>query len=245
MESNSVVKTLPLSIWQSDPYSILANHPVMQFPMIDASVTSIPSNPQVFHSLIYSSFDATALELYIKSRSNQIKLESSDMISPESIDWVIENKKYNAFSDLLRLSDYSRLKRIVIGEKCFQDNHSFELNNLPSLQSIVISKDSFFFVPLFSLTSTIHWVSSFTDLPELQSVKLDNYAFRYVHSVVFESDWMNGLMIQICQNYNPFNFNGMLLKVIVVMIERQLRMNPTTSRTHWQWKVRLNEMMNE
>ena len=78
------------------------------------------------------------------------------MISPESIDWVIENKKYNAFSDLLRLSDYSRLKRIVIGEKCFQDNHSFELNNLPSLQSIVISKDSFFSVPLFSLTSTIH-----------------------------------------------------------------------------------------
>ena len=43
---------------------------------------------------------------------------------------------------------------------------------------------------------------------------------------------MDGLMIQICQNYNPFNLVGMLLKVILVMIERRLAIDHTTTRTH-------------
>ena len=72
----------------------------------------------------------------------------------------------------------------------------------------------------------------FTDLPQLQSVKLDWHAFDYVHSIVFESDRMDGLMIQICLNYNPFNLVDGLLQVMVVMIERRLTLNPTTTRTH-------------
>ena len=85
----------------------------------------------------------------------------------------------------------------------------------------------------------------FTDLPQLQSLKLGQFAFQNVHSVVFESDGMDGLMIQICLNYNPFNLVMELFKVMVVMIERRLVMNPTTTRTHWQCEVRLNELMNE
>ena len=61
----------------------------------------------------------------------------------------------------------------------------------------------------------------FTDLPQLQSVKLSKYAFRFVHSAVFASDGMDGLMIQICLNYNPFNLVVELLMVINVMIERR------------------------
>ena len=72
----------------------------------------------------------------------------------------------------------------------------------------------------------------FTDLPQLQSVKLVDYAFNRVHTVVFESDRMDGLMIQICLNYNPLNLGMKLLLVMVVMIERRLAMNPTTTRTH-------------
>jgi hypothetical protein len=72
----------------------------------------------------------------------------------------------------------------------------------------------------------------FTDLPQLQSVKLGYRAFYYVQSAVFESDRMDGLMIQICLNYNPFNLVKVLLKVIVVMIERRFTRNPTTTRTH-------------
>ena len=90
----------------------------------------------------------------------------------------------------------------------------------------------------------IDWFQ-FTDLPKLQNVTLSNAAFMFVHSVVFESDWMNELMIQICPNYNPFNLVVVLLKVMMIMIERRLAMNPTTTRTHWQWEVILNERMNE
>ena len=72
----------------------------------------------------------------------------------------------------------------------------------------------------------------FTDLPQLQSLKLGEWAFDDVHSVVFESDRMDGLMIQICLNYNPFNLVMKLFGVISVLIERLLAMNPTTTRTH-------------
>ena len=71
-----------------------------------------------------------------------------------------------------------------------------------------------------------------TDLSQLQSVKLVDYAFAYVHTVVFESDIMNGLMIQICLNYNPFNLVHVLFMVMMMLIERQLTIHPTTTRTH-------------
>ena len=72
----------------------------------------------------------------------------------------------------------------------------------------------------------------FTDLPQLQSVKIGGNAFSSVHSIVFESDRMDGLMIQICLNYNPFNLVRGVLKVMIVMIEKELALNPTTTRTH-------------
>ena len=90
----------------------------------------------------------------------------------------------------------------------------------------------------------IDWFE-FTDLPQLQSVKFGRSAFYDVHSVVFESDWMDGLMIQICQNYNPFTLVHLFLAVMIVMIDRRLAIIPTTTRTRWQWKVRLIVIQNE
>ena len=72
----------------------------------------------------------------------------------------------------------------------------------------------------------------YTDLPKLQSVILGNGAFDYVQSIVFESDGMDGLMIQICLNYNPFNLVMVLFGVMIVLIERRLTIHPTTTRTH-------------
>ena len=43
---------------------------------------------------------------------------------------------------------------------------------------------------------------------------------------------MDGLMIQICLNYNPFDLVVGLFVVILVMIEKRLAMNPTTTGTH-------------
>ena len=72
----------------------------------------------------------------------------------------------------------------------------------------------------------------FTDLPQLQSVEYGNGAFYYVHSIVFESDGMDGLMIQICLNYNPFNLVREVFNVMIVLIEGRLARHPTTTRTH-------------
>ena len=72
----------------------------------------------------------------------------------------------------------------------------------------------------------------FTDLPQLQSLKLGYSAFKRVQSIVFESDGMDGLMIQICLNYNPLNLVMELFKVIIVMIERRLALHPSTTITH-------------
>ena len=60
-----------------------------------------------------------------------------------------------------------------------------------------------------------------TDLPQLQSLKLGRAAFNRVHTVVFESDRMDGMMIQICLNYNPFDLVDGLFGVMVVLIERR------------------------
>ena len=72
----------------------------------------------------------------------------------------------------------------------------------------------------------------FTDLPQLQSITLGYGVFDYVHSIVFESDRMDGLIIQICLNYNPFDLVHVHLMVIIVMTERRLAINPTTTITH-------------
>ena len=72
----------------------------------------------------------------------------------------------------------------------------------------------------------------FIDLPQLQSIKFGYKSFDYVHSIVFESDRMDGVMMQICLNYNPFNLVDVLYLVVVVLIDRRLVINPTTTRTH-------------
>ena len=52
-----------------------------------------------------------------------------------------------------RIVNCPKLKSIQIGYKSFSDYHSFELNNLPSLQSIDIGGwYCFGYVPSFSLT---------------------------------------------------------------------------------------------
>ena len=51
-----------------------------------------------------------------------------------------------------RIVNCPKLKSIEIGYDSFYDYHSFEMNNLPSLQSIVLGDHSFNWAPSFSLT---------------------------------------------------------------------------------------------
>ena len=54
-----------------------------------------------------------------------------------------------------RIVNCRKLKSIQIGYESFEDYHSFELNNLPSLQTIDISGWCFRYAPSFSLTGLI------------------------------------------------------------------------------------------
>ena len=54
-----------------------------------------------------------------------------------------------------RIVNCPRLKSIQIGFRSFDDYHSFELNNLPSLQSIDMGDWCFRYAPSFSLTGLI------------------------------------------------------------------------------------------
>ena len=54
-----------------------------------------------------------------------------------------------------RIVNCSKLKSIQIGDWSFEDYNSFELNNLPSLQSIDIGYCCFYNAPSFSLTGLI------------------------------------------------------------------------------------------
>ena len=54
-----------------------------------------------------------------------------------------------------RIVNCPKLKSIQIGYQSFQDYHSFELNNLPSLQYIYMGAFCFNYAPSFSLTGLI------------------------------------------------------------------------------------------
>ena len=54
-----------------------------------------------------------------------------------------------------RIVNCPKLKSIQIGDGSFKDYHSFELNSLPSVQSIVIDSWCFRYAPSLSLTGLI------------------------------------------------------------------------------------------
>ena len=57
--------------------------------------------------------------------------------------------------DWFEFTDLSQLQSVKLVDYAFQNTESFELNNLPSLQSIVIGECCFFWAPSFSLTGLI------------------------------------------------------------------------------------------
>ena len=157
------------------------------------------------HSLISSSFDAIGLENYISFGDK----------TPSSTSCVVRNRTE---LDSIPLG----VEDLWIGRFDTTGITEFSFKRFQSLQSLVIGNGIFWEATSFELSN----------LPQLQSVKLGMCAFAYVHSAVFESDGMSGLMIQIYQNYNLLTLVSMLLMVMLVMIERRLAKHPTTTRTH-------------
>ena len=114
------------------------------------------------HSLISSSFDAAALENYIRFGDKSPSSTSyviRNRIMLESIPLDVEDLWIGCF-DTSGLTEFSfdrylSLKSLVLGSNTFWNVTQFELNGLPSLQSIIFGKNSTCYTPSFSLTGLI------------------------------------------------------------------------------------------
>ena len=139
---------------------------------------------------------------------------------------------------MIEWPDLPQLQTINLGDDSFDTTNSFEINNLPLLQSIHITERRFYWTSSLSLKGIVNnWLIEWIDLPLLQTIILDYEAFGYVQSVMFESNCISGLMNQIYPNFNPFNLVNMLLLVIGVRVESRWM---GTTRIHWQWRVRMS-----
>ena len=111
------------------------------------------------HSPISSSFDASALENYIRF-GNKTPSSTSHVVRNrimlESIPLDVEDLWIGCF-DTSGLTEFSfdrylSLKSLVLGSNTFWNVTQFELNGLPSLQSIIFGKNSTCYIPSLSLT---------------------------------------------------------------------------------------------
>ena len=128
---------------------------------------------------------------------------SSDVVSSTTIEWVVGNGQYNEASRTqLKLRRLVRLKRIVIGDGCFEKVRVFELDGLGELESVVVGLRSFRIGSLERSDGSCRIVNcprlksiqigfrSFDDyhsfelnnLPSLQSIDMGDWCFRYAPS---------------------------------------------------------------
>ena len=80
-------------------------------------------------------------------------LEIENLSELESI--TIGSNSFTGNDGSCRIVNCSKLKSIQIGDTSFYDYNSFELNGLPSLQSIDMGEYCFEYAPSFSLTGLI------------------------------------------------------------------------------------------
>ena len=111
------------------------------------------------HSPISSSFDATGIENYISFGTMEPSSASTvvrNRTELNSIPLNVEDLWIGRFdtSDVSEFSPnrFQSLKTLVIGNGLFWSVNRLELNNLPSLQSIDIGENCFYWTPSFSLT---------------------------------------------------------------------------------------------
>ena len=130
--------------------------------VMSASTTPIPSNPQVrilpfpHHSMLLLWRITSVLE---KKKPSSTSHVVRNRIMLESIPLDVEDLWIGCF-DTSGLTEFSfdrflSLKSLVLGSNTFWNVTQFELNGLPSLQSIIFGKYSTCYTPSLSLTSLI------------------------------------------------------------------------------------------
>ena len=105
-----------------------------------------------------------------------------------------------------------QLQSVKLNNNAFQNTKSFEMSNLTSLQSIDIGQKCFNGASSFSLIGIVESIMWRIGLPQLQSVRLDDEAFRLTTSIQLSNlASLQSLNIgQWCFGgyFNGYNHNG-------------------------------------
>ena len=135
-------------------------------------------------SSISSSFDATALQMYITFRSNYIPHNLSRLVLESSSDLVIPNNYFNGVTSF-NISDSVNLRRIEIGNDTFGSVRVFELNGLSELESVVIGEKSFTYAKdsyNIRYSKQGDGTCRIVNCPKLKSIQIGGYSFGDYHS---------------------------------------------------------------
>ena len=100
------------------------------------------------------------------------------MIIPGLTEWMVRSGKLNHYNDLLSISGYSDLKRIVVGDDCFNKVRVFELDGLSELEIITIGEESF----RVSIDERSDGTCRIANCPKLKSIQIGYQSFADYHS---------------------------------------------------------------
>ena len=164
------------------------------------------------HYPISSSFDATALNMYNMSKGYNTTFDLSRVLvaySTNSTDLVVPNDYFNRVYSLV-LSNNADLKRIEIGDDCFESVRVFELDGLKELEIVVIGKSSF---RISDYNERTDGSCRIVNCPKLKSIQIGGYSFSDYYS--FELSNLPSLhSIDIgenCFRYAPsFSLTGLI-----------------------------------
>ena len=131
-----------------------------------------------------------SIKLNNRAFQNTKSFEMSNLTSLQSID-IGQSCFYSASSfsligiveSIIWRIGLPQLQSIKLNNNAFQNTKSFEMSNLTSLQSIDIGQKCFNGASSFSLIGIVESIIWRIGLPQLQSIRLDDEAFRLTTSI--------------------------------------------------------------
>lgn len=125
-------------------------------------------------------FDSSALEAVINLNSVNIKIDKTKVIPPDTADWIVGDGLYNKpFIQSWSIQNNTKLKHIVIGDKCFGGIQPLELSGLSELKSIVVGKYCF----NRQARERRITICRFVDCPKLNSLQIGDGSFYCYHTL--------------------------------------------------------------
>lgn len=154
-------------------------------PNMSSTGIVLSSNCFKYTSSLQSS-NSSQCESALRSISKFIPVDATSLISPHSIEWIVEAGEYRwACMDSIVLANQMELKRIVIGNHCFGKVHLLEIDGLSELESMVIG--AFSFDNTASKKTQADGICRIVNCSKLTSIQIGDYSFSDFHALELRS----------------------------------------------------------